>query len=156
MRAAFALAVLVSTFVVARATGVEFIRVWPQWHSAESFDRISEYFGGGENHGRQIVRRTHDDARAGYYFLVRVNDAAALGGARFTVDIIRPDAPEARTFTFLAEAHAGATVFQLGLTGADWPGGEQAHPVAWKLTLTDTAGRTLAEEKSFLWEKPSK
>jgi hypothetical protein len=43
----------------------------------------------------------------------------------------------------------------LGLTGADWPGGEQAHPVAWKLELVAADGRVLAAEKSFLWEKPA-
>ena len=142
--------------IAARAAEVEFVRVWPQWHAAESFDRISEYFGDGENQGRQIIRRSHEDARAGYYFLVRVSDAAGLAGARFVVDVIRPDAPEPKSFSFPAGARAGATVFQLGLTGADWPGGEQAHPVAWRLALTDAAGRTLAEQKSFLWEKPAK
>jgi hypothetical protein len=142
--------------IAARAAEVEFVRVWPQWHSAESFDRISEYLGNGENQGRQIVRRTHDEPRAGYYFLVRLKDAAGLSGARFVVDVIRPDGPEPKSFSFPAAAHAGATVFALGLTGVDWPGGEQAHPVAWRLLLTDANGRLLAEQKSFLWEKPAK
>lgn len=151
-----AVGILLALAVIARAADVRFVRVWPRWHTAESFDRISEYFGQGENQGRQIVRRTHDDARAGYYFLVRLKDAAGLAGARFTVDVIRPDAPEPKSFTFPAEAHAGATVFELGLTGADWPGGEQAHPITWRLSLTDASGHTLAEQKSFLWEKPAK
>lgn len=156
MRSGFALLVLLTLPVFARAADVAFIRVWPQWRTAESFERISEYFGGGENTGRQTVRRTHADARAGYYFLVRLNDASALAGAKFVLDVIRPDSPEPKTFVFPAEAHTGGSVFLLGLTGADWPGGEQAHSVAWKLTLLAWDDRMLAEQKSFLWEKPAK
>ena len=43
-----------------------------------------------------------------------------------------------------------------GVTGADWPGEKKAHPVAWKLALLAADGRVLAEQKSFLWEKPAK
>ena len=156
MRSAFTFLVLLILPALTRAADAEFTRVWPQWHDAASFDRISEYFGGAENSGRQIVLRTHANDRAGCYFLVRLNDAAARAGAKFMVNVIRPDAPEPKTFTFPAEAHAGSTVFLLGLTGADWPGGEKAHAVAWKLTLVAADGHTLAEQKSFLWEKPAK
>ena len=41
-------------------------------------------------------------------------------------------------------------------TGSAWPDGKRAHPVAWKLVLKAADGRTLAEQKSFLWEKPGK
>ncbi len=154
-----ALALVVATFLTlgtARAAGTEFVRVWPSWRTAESFERIGEYFGRGEVPSGQIVLRTQTAARAGYYFLVRVKQSAALSGARFVVDVIRPDAPDAKSFSFPATAPAGETVFQLGLTGADWPGGEKAQPVAWRLALLAADGRTLAEHKSFLWEKPAK
>ena len=45
---------------------------------------------------------------------------------------------------------------QLGLTGADWPGGPKASPAAWKISLLGSDGTVLAEHKSFLWEKPAK
>ena len=156
MRSVFALLVLFFLPGLARAGDPAFTRVWPQWHNAESFDRISEFFGGAENSGRQVVRRTHAADRAGFYFLVRLNDAAALAGAKFVVNVIRPDAPDPKEFAFPAEARAGSAVFLLGLTGVDWPGGEKAHAVAWKLTLVAADGHTLAEQKSFLWEKPAK
>lgn len=139
-----------------RAADVEFIRVWPGWRDAEAFDRIGEYFGGAENHGKQLVLRTHAETRAGYYFLLRVKSAAAIAGATFQVSVIRPDAPEAKMFTFSAALPEKETVLQLGLTGTDWPGGKKANPVAWKIALLATDGRTLAEHKSFLWEKPAK
>jgi hypothetical protein len=150
------LAFLLLAGTAARASAAEFVRVWPGWRSAESFERIGEYFGRGEVPSGQIVVRTRPDVRAGYYFLVRVQQAAALPGARFVVDVIRPDAPDAKTFSFPAALPAGETVFQLGLTGADWPGGEKAQPVAWRLALVAADGRPLAEHKSFLWEKPAK
>lgn len=140
----------------AHAADVEFLRVWPGWRDAEEFDRISEYFGGAETHGRQLLRRTHSDARAGYYFLLRVKSAAALTGTTFHVSVIRPDAPEPKTFAFSTALPEKETVLQLGLTGADWPGGKKSNPVAWKITLVAADGRTLAEHKSFLWEKPAK
>ena len=60
---AFLLFTLVS---LARAADVELTRVWPAWRSAESFERISEYFDGQENTGRHTVLRTQPNARAGY------------------------------------------------------------------------------------------
>ena len=51
MRLLLAVAALLASSVVARAAEAEFVRVWPQWHDAETFDRIGEYFGRGENRG---------------------------------------------------------------------------------------------------------
>lgn len=142
--------------VAAPAAEAEFLRVWPGWRDAESFERISEYFGGGEKNGRQIMLRTQPESREGFYFLVRVKAAAALPGARYEVSVIRPDAPEARVFSFPTPIAVKESVFQLGITGSDWPGGKDAHPVAWKMALVASDGRVLAEQKSYLWEKPAK
>jgi hypothetical protein len=139
-----------------RASDVEFVRVWPQWRDAESFERISEYFGGGENTGNHLILRTHADARAGYYFVVRLARAASLAGTKFEVSVIRPDATEPTMFSLPVSDSSGRDVVELGLTGADWPGGKNAHPVAWKLTLRAADGHVLAEQKSFLWETPAK
>ncbi len=141
-----------------RAAEAEFIRVWPPvWRAAESLERIGEYFGGDERHGRQILLRSDAKERAGFYFLVRVKHAAPLEGAKFVVHVIRPDAPEVCDVALpIAAAPAGENAFQVGLTGADWPGGAKANPVAWKLDLVAADGRVLATQKSFLWEKPAK
>ena len=139
-----------------RAAEVEFIRVWPAWRDAESFERIGEYFGRGEITGRETVLRSRPDVRDGYYFLVRLKTGAVVPDARFELSVIRPDAPESKTFQFPATLPAKETVFQLGLTGADWPSGGEVHPVAWKIALVGADGRVLGEKKSFLWEKPAK
>jgi hypothetical protein len=142
--------------VAARAADVEFLHVWPGWRNAEAFDRISEYFGGGENHGGQVILRTQPGVRAGYYFLMRMKSATAHAGVRIEVNVIRPDAPEPKVFAFAAALPAGEAVLQLGLTGPDWPGGEKKNPVAWKITVVGADGKLLNEHKSFLWEKPAK
>jgi hypothetical protein len=156
MRIISLVALLITSTVTMRGADVEFLRVWPGWRGAESFDRISEYFGGPENTGRHKVLRTHAEDRAGYYFLVRVKSAAALAAATFEVSVIRPDTPEPKTYRFPTSVPPKETVFQLGLTGVDWPQHDKANPVAWKLVLLGTDGQVLAERKSFLWEKPAK
>lgn len=140
-----------------RAADGEFVRVWPGWRSAESFDRIGEFFGGETAGQAQIALRTQPSQREGFYFLVRLKTAAAPAGGKFLVHVIRPDSPEVRDHTLpVATGAAGENVFQLGLTGADWPGGAKANPVAWKLEFVAADGRVLATLKSFLWEKPAK
>ena len=156
MRFALLAACLVLTAAL-RAADVEFVRVWPAWRDAASFEAIGEYFGAAENPRGQVLVRSQNDSRDGYYFLVRTKTGGVpAAGARFVLELIRPDSPEAKTFAFPAAFAGKQTVFQLGLTGADWPGGKNAHPVAWRLTLRDGGDRVLAEQKSFLWEKPAK
>jgi len=155
MRFALLLALLLGPLASARAAEVEFVRIWTDWRNAESFDRISEYFTGQENTGNQIVRRSQPAVRAGYYFLVRLrNSGSSHPSAKLILSLIKPDSPLVRVYTFPVPIAAGESVFNLGLTGADWPG-EKAHPVAWKLEAVATDGTKLGEHKSFLWEKPS-
>ena len=156
MRAAFVCFLTFALTAVVGAGDLEILRVWPGWRDAESFERIGEYFGRPENTGRETVLRTQPAERSGYYFLVRVKAAAASPGTRFALSVIRPDTPEPKTYVFPVERWDKENVFQLGLTGADWPEGKKAHPVAWKIALQDATGRVLAEHKSFLWEKPAK
>jgi hypothetical protein len=157
MRAAvLRLFVLFATTGFAHAADVEFVRVWPSWRDAESFERIGEYFGRPENTGHEVVLRTQAHERAGYYFLVRVKTPTPMSGAKFALSVIRPDTPEPKEYSFPVSLPAKESVFQLGLTGADWPQGKKANPVAWKIALISDDGRVLAEHKSFLWEKPAK
>jgi hypothetical protein len=156
MRTALACLLLAAACPLARAAEVEFVRVWPEWRDAVAFERVSEYFTGQENTGSQVVRRTHPETRAGFYFLARVKNAGATRpSAKLVVTVIKPDSPRPLVYTFPVELPAGSTVFNLGLTGADWAG-PKAHPVAWKVEVVATDGRLLAAQKSFLWEKPDK
>lgn len=134
---------------------VEFVRVWPQWRDAKGFKRISEYFTGRENPSGLEIRRSRPADRAGYYFLARVrHKTVTLVGAKFQLHIITPDAPEPKpVLEFAADTGPGEDVFEIGLTGKDWPNSKQ-HPVAWRLDLVAQDGHLLAWSQSFLWDKP--
>lgn len=138
----------------ARAADVTFVRVWPGYRAAESFERISEYLTGNENTGGQTILRSQPAERTGFYFLARLkNSGTAVAGATFELNVITPASATPHTFTFTGDLPAGEHVFNLGLTGADWPDAK-TEPVAWKLTVLapDHAGLTSAQ--SFLWDKP--
>lgn len=142
------------TAVLATAAEVDFVRVWPAWREADSFVRIQEYFGGGEDTGSQTVLRTQADERSGFYFLTRTNNHGPIRPqARFVLDVITPDSPRARTYTFATKLAPGSHVYNLGLTGRDWAGPD-VQPVAWRLRLVAGDGTELAEQRSFLWSMP--
>jgi hypothetical protein len=156
MRLLVVLLVFSATFLSTRGDEITFVRVWPEWRSAESFERISEYFNGRENTGGDIIVRTHADERAGFYFLVRVaNSGAARTGTRFVLQVVGPKNAEPVTTTLAADVPPKSRVFLLGLTGKDWPD-PTAHPVAWKLELRTPDDHVLASAQSFLWELPAK
>ena len=50
------------------AADASFVRLWPGWREADSFDRIGEFLGGPEKHLSRTVVRTQTTARAGYYY----------------------------------------------------------------------------------------
>jgi len=146
---------LLATFLLlvslATAAEVEFVRIWPSWRTTKSFVRISEYFGGEENTGRQTMLRTQPENRTGYYFLTRTrNPGPAKEGVKFVLDIITPDSPLTKTYTFSTILPSGGHVFNLGLTGKDWAG-ENVKPVAWRLRLLDADEHELTFGESFLW-----
>jgi hypothetical protein len=156
MRLVLLLALLLGSAGLSRADEVKFVRVWPGWRDAVSFERISEYFDGKENPGSQVLLRSHPEIRPGFYFLARAaNSGPALTSAKLILYVITPDSPKTRTFTFTAALPTGDTVYNIGLTGADWAG-DKVHPVAWKIEVVTTDGRLLGAAKSFLWEKPDK
>ncbi len=139
-----------------RAAGPEIVRVFTGWRDAASFQRVTEYLDGRENTGGIIVLRSQPGARAGFYWLVRLkNDDAPLAGAKLELQVVTPTSPEAKTFTFPADVPVGSPIYQLGLTGADWPD-TKARPAAWQLRLLATDGKTLIAKESFLWELPGK
>ena len=129
------------------------VRAFSGWRDAASFKRISEYFNGRENTGGETVVRSHPGERAGYYFLVRTANPGAALPVKVRLEIIMPTAAAPKVHTLAADLKSGATVLDLGLTGADWPDAK-TNPVAWKLELLAADGRVLATEKNYLWEKP--
>ncbi|MFI5356659.1 MAG: hypothetical protein ACHQ4G_04925 [Opitutales bacterium] len=148
------IALLLLLAAPALAQDVGFVRVWPGWRDANSFVHIAEYFGGREDTRGQTMLRTQPADRTGFYFLARTrNTGAAQPGAKFVLDIITPDSPHPKTYTFSTSLPSGEHVFNVGLTGNDWAGAK-IKPVAWRLRLLAGDGRELTEYRSFLWSMP--
>jgi hypothetical protein len=138
-----------------KAASISFTRVWPQYHDDDSFKSFYEYRTGRELTYKWIVLRSHPDDRGGLYFLVRVeNKGEPTVGTSFVVRVISPDAIVTRVFNFFTDVPKGSHLFEIGLTGKDWPGPRLA-PVAWEVELQDADGHVLVRKTSFLWEKPS-
>jgi hypothetical protein len=135
------------------AADLSIVRVFGGWRDTASFKRISEYFDGKENTGREIVLRSHPEQRSGYYFLVRFKNSGALVKGHVHLELIGQNWQEPRTTIFPVEIPAGTKAFQLGLTGPEWQDAK-VQPMAWHLRVIGENGEPLATEKSYLWEKP--
>lgn len=145
---------------VVRVTAADLtaVRIWPGYRTAESFERISEFFDGKENSGGQTLLRSQPATREGFYFLTRIkNSGPVLENVRVELNIITPASSQPRQIaTFpTTRVPAGSHVFQIGLTGTDWPDAN-TNPVAWQLRLLNTEGQELLREESFLWSLPAK
>lgn len=149
------LALFLACSLSASAADVSLVRVFTGWRDAASFKRISEYFTGRENTAGETVLRTQPAARSGYYFLVRTDNDRAPFAATLAIQVVLPNSPEPRLFKFPVDLPAGNAVYNLGLTGTDWPDRE-VDAVAWKLELLGSGGEVLAARTSYLWEKPAK
>lgn len=144
-------AVLLFALLTAKlAAQVEFVRVWPSYRTADSFFRLTEYFGAPESPVVDTLLRSQPTDRAGYYWLVRTRAAAAQPSARYELSFVPPGAIAPVTYIFPHDLAAGRHVTQLGLTGGDWPD-PAGRPLAWRITLLDAANTILATQHSFLW-----
>lgn len=129
---------------------VELVRVWPGYRTAQSFTSLREYFGAP--HGAKTSRALRSDptARAGYYWLVRAKSPDALPHVTVRLHVTRAGDTIPEVHDFTTALPAGSQAFHVGLTGADWPDGEEI-PVAWQIQLLRPDGTPLATSTSFLW-----
>jgi hypothetical protein len=150
------IALLSAAAASAGAADLQFRRVWPQWHDADSFQSYYEDRTGRELTGGWIVIRSQPQDRGGLYFLTRVeNPGGQVPGATFVLRVISPESIDIRVFSFPADVPAGSRLFEIGLTGKDWPKA-RVEPIAWELELRASDGSLLARKASFLWEKPDR
>ena len=150
----FVAALLLLALPALASASVAIVHVWPSHRSADSFRRISEYVGGTENNGHETVLRSKPETRDGCYFLTRTKADAPVSGAMLVLEVVLPGDPAVKTFQFPAEIPAGRKVFQVGLTGSDWPDA-QTRPAAWRVTVRSADGAILADSPSFLWRVPA-
>jgi hypothetical protein len=138
---------------VADAADVKFVRVWPDYRTADSFTRVGEYFGGKE-HTPELLVRSQPAARDGFYFLARVKSAEALPGAILAIETVQPGSDIPSVHFLSVDLPQGSRAVLAGLTGNDWPSAK-VKPTAWRLRLLSSGGVELARQHSFLWTLPA-
>lgn len=134
-------------------TSVDILEIKPRYMKAEAFIRIKEYLTGSEHLGDRVVIRSQPSSRDGYYFTLILSEELRdlPKGMTITGEFYSKNALDAETYEFQLPSKLPETneVF-VGLTGEDWPDAS-AVPAAWRFTIKDANGNTLASEKSFLW-----
>lgn len=135
------------------ASGVQVVRILPEYMPADSFVRISEYFTGKENTRGATLLRTQPKSRDGFYFNLRTQTDAPIELVWVILEIITPASAETRTESFAVSLPKGSHLIRLGLTGKDWPNAKD-RPAAWKISILGVNGAELATEQSYLWSKP--
>jgi len=134
-------------------TSVAILDIKPRYIEAETFKRAAEYLTGKENLGNRVIVRTDNKERAGYYFVLildeRVRDLPA--GSTIKGEFYTPISLDAQEHTFeLPSKLPKSKEIFIGLTGQDWPN-QTATPAAWRFTIMNSNGEVLGTKKSFLW-----
>jgi hypothetical protein len=126
-------------------------RVWPGFRTADSFARIRDYFRSDAMDAGTY--RTQPVERAGYYFLVRVENDGLETEATIVASVIPPGSTAAIDHLFPVRLSEGGQAFNLGLTGTHWLSPD-THPLAWQIRVLAPGGTVIAESHSFLWSRP--
>lgn len=116
--------------------------------------RIDDTFGRPEDDGVHVSLRSDSRSREGHYFFLQL-DFDPPAGSSLVVQAVRREgvAPERHVFPLVRRPVPPLGEYAVGLTGAHaGPGGRR--PVAWRISLVDASGRTLAARHSFLWGTP--
>jgi hypothetical protein len=144
-----ALAVLVLAACGTPSSGIAYVN--ERRRSEADVARASEAFYAKEHHGDDVVFRSREKIREGYYFYLRLDEAPPADG-RLILEVVREEnrAPERYDFSLKLGPKGWFGEYVVGLTGPDG-GGPGWRPVAWRISVTDAQGKALATKESFLW-----
>ena len=134
---------------VVERPGISYIHV--KRRSADDVARASEAFYAKESHGQDIVFRTTENERAGYYFYSKLSFTPPVD-SRLVLEVVRVEgeAPERYDFSMSLRPKFPLGEYVIGLTGKESGTGGWV-PIAWRLSVLDSKGKVLASEHSFLW-----
>ena len=117
--------------------------------------RASEAFYAKEHHGSDVVFRTEEDSRPGYYFFVKL-DVVPPADGRLVLEVVRKENTPPERYDFAVNLKPGFPFgeYVIGLTGKQ-SGEAKWRPIAWRVSVVDAKGKFLASKHSFLWGTPS-
>lgn len=123
--------------------------------SAADVARASEAFYAKEHHGADVVFRTEEDSRPGYYFFIKL-DVVPPADGRLVLEVVRKENTPPERYDFAVNLKPGFPFgeYVIGLTGKQ-SGDDRWRPIAWRVSVVDAKGRFLASKHSFLWGTPS-
>lgn len=134
-------------------SALESPKVFAAYREAQQFYRISEFFTGRENTGRNVILRSNPEERGGFYWTVRLRSYPYRKQVEEAVrlEVILPGDVEPTLFTFaLGPERPRNPLILVGLTGDHWADPD-ALPLAWRISFADAAGDIFARQQSFLW-----
>ena len=134
-------------------TSVNILDIKPRYIATEDFKRVSEYMTGKENHGNRVIIRTDKSDRAGYYFVLMLDEKVRdlPPGTYIEGEFFTPKTLDKQEYTFeLPSKLPQSKEIFIGLTGKDWPRKSDV-PAAWRFTIKNSNDDVLAMEKSYLW-----
>lgn len=138
---------------VVELPGVDYVHV--KRRTEADVARASEAFYAKETHGQDVVFRTEENERAGFYFYTKF-DFEPPANAKVVLEVIRTEttAPERYVFATTVRPKFPLGEYVIGLTGKE-AGSARWVPIAWRLSLVDGQGKVLASTHSFLWGAPT-
>lgn len=120
----------------------------------EDVGRIDDTFGRPEADGVHVSLRSDPRYRTGHYFFLQL-DFDPPAGSSLVLQVVRREgvSPERHAFPLVRRPVPPLGEYAVGLTG-DHSGPDGWRPVAWRLSVVDASGKTLAARHSFLWGTP--
>jgi hypothetical protein len=150
-RASFGVALAVLGLVACGnpPTGIAYVH--ERYRSEADVARASEAFHAKEHHGDDVVFRTQEKSREGYYFYIHLDRVPPPDG-RLILEVVREEnrPPERYDFSLKLLPRGWFGELVVGLTGRE-AGPPTWRPIAWRLSVTDAQGKALATRTSFLW-----
>ena len=141
---------------VSPLTAIQIVDAYTRYIEETQQQRIGEFFTGREPVRGFIILRSQKDSRAGQYFIITLDNKARdlPPGTKIELSVITTNSPEPRSYNLvLGETDSKSRQIYAGLTGSDWSD-KNEQPLAWKISIVDTSGQTIAESESFLWRYP--
>jgi hypothetical protein len=128
----------------------------PKYMVHEEFLSIKEYLTGKETIKNRLIIRSTEGERTGLYLAITLNEKIPQLPVDTSIvcEIYMPGKLNPDVFEFplpkLNKLPNNKSML-LGITGDDWPYGNDALPTAWRITLVDSKENIIAEKSSQVW-----
>ena len=138
------------------AQNLQINSIIPKYMEHEEFLSIKEYLTGKETTKNRLIIRSTEGQRTGLYLILTLNEKTSKLPVDTSIicEVYMPGKLNPDVFEFpLPKVNKlpNNKSILLGITGDDWPYSKDAIPTAWKITLMDSKGNTLAEKSSQVW-----